>query len=78
LNGNAYRPAVGLHQRGQHVHRRGLARPVRAEQGKDRARGNIKIDAIEHDLVPNAFRSPETAIAEFLMHPPSAPGLTPA
>ena len=36
--GDAYRPAVGLHQRGQHVHRRRLARPIRAEQGKDRAR----------------------------------------
>jgi hypothetical protein len=78
LNGNAYRPAVGLHQRGQHVHRRGLARPVRAEQEKDRARGNIKIEPSSTILSPNAFRSPETAIAEFLMHPPSAPGLTPA
>src|SRR5215470_11845845 len=28
-------------------------------------------------LSPNAFRSPETAIAEFLMRPPSALGLTP-
>jgi hypothetical protein len=41
MPGNPYRPAVGLHQRGQHVHRRRLARPVRAEQGKDRARANI-------------------------------------
>src|SRR5215813_15175805 len=29
-------------------------------------------------LSPNAFRSPETAIAEVVMRPPSAPGLTPA
>src|SRR5262245_45656170 len=29
-------------------------------------------------LSPNAFRSPETAIAEVVMQPPSAPGLTPA
>jgi len=41
MPGDAYRPAVGLHQRGQHVHRRRLTRPIRAEQGKDRARGNI-------------------------------------
>ena len=49
--GDAYRPTVGLHQRGQHVHRRRLTRPVRAEQGEDRARADIKIDAVEHDLV---------------------------
>jgi hypothetical protein len=41
MPGNPYRPAVGLHQRGQDVHRRRLTRPIRAEQGKDRARRNI-------------------------------------
>jgi hypothetical protein len=39
--GNADRPGVGLHQRAQHVHRRRLARPVRAEQRKDRAGANL-------------------------------------
>ena len=53
--GNAGRPGVGRHQRGQHVHRRRLARPIGAEQGKDRARGNIEIDAIEHGLVPECL-----------------------
>ena len=53
MPGDAYRPAVGLHQRGQHVHRRRLARPVRAEQGEDRARTDIEIDAVEHGLVPD-------------------------
>src|SRR5581483_8371068 len=48
--GDAYRPAVGLQQRGQHVDRRCLARPIRAEQGKDRARTNIQIDAVEDGL----------------------------
>jgi DNA-binding SARP family transcriptional activator len=41
MPGNPYRPTVGLHQRGQHVHRRRLTRPIRAEQGKDRARTNV-------------------------------------
>ena len=41
MPGNPYRPTVGLHQRGQHVHRGRLARPIRAEQRKDRARTNI-------------------------------------
>jgi len=41
MPGNPYRPTVGLYQRGQHVHRRRLTRPIRAELGKDRARRNI-------------------------------------
>jgi hypothetical protein len=41
MPGDAYRPSVGPHQRGQHVHRRRLTGPVRAEQREDRARGNI-------------------------------------
>ena len=41
MPGDPYRPTVGLHQRGQHVHRRRLTRPIRAEQGKNRARTNI-------------------------------------
>jgi hypothetical protein len=49
--GDADRPPIGLRQRGQHVHRRGLAGPVRAEQGKDRPRGNLQVDAVKHDLV---------------------------
>ena len=58
MPGNPYRPTVGLHQRGQHVHRRRLTRPIRAEQGKDRARTDIQIDAIEHDLVPIRLPQP--------------------
>jgi hypothetical protein len=58
--GNADRPGVGLHQRGQHVHRRRLARTIRAEQGKDRARTNIEIDAIENDLVPICLPQPRS------------------
>jgi len=49
--GDERRSAVGLDQRGQHVDRRRLARPVGAEQGKDRARFDIEIDAVENDLV---------------------------
>jgi hypothetical protein len=41
MAGHPDRPAIGLHQRGQHVHRRRLACPIRAEQGKNRARRNI-------------------------------------
>jgi len=58
MPGDAGCPAVGLDQRGQHVHRRGLARPIRAEQGKDRARGNIEVDAVEHHLVPVRLAQP--------------------
>ena len=50
--------------------------PIRAEQGKDRARGNIQTDATEHDLVPYALRSPVTAIAELVMRPLSTPPRT--
>ena len=56
--GHPYRPAVGLYQRGQHVDRRRLTRPIRAEQGKDRARRNIEIDAIEDELVPIRLPQP--------------------
>ena len=58
MAGDAYRAAVGLHQRGQHVDRRRLPRPIGAEQGEDRACGNIQIDAIEHDLVPICLSQP--------------------
>ena len=56
--GYADRPAVGFHQRGQHVHRGRLARPVGAEQGKNGARADIEIDAIEHGLVPECLPQP--------------------
>jgi hypothetical protein len=56
--GDAYRPTVGVHQRGQHVHRRRLARPVRTEQGEDCAGLNNQINAVQHGLVPESFSQP--------------------
>jgi predicted ATPase len=50
--GDAHRPGVGFHQRRQDVHRGRLARAVRAEDGKDRSRGDVEVDAVEHDFVP--------------------------
>jgi hypothetical protein len=58
--GDTDRPGVGLHQRGQHVHRRRLARPIRAEQGEDRAPADIEIDPIENDLVPKCLPQPRS------------------
>jgi hypothetical protein len=36
-------PRVGLEQRGQDLHHRGLARPVRAEQGEDAAPRHLDV-----------------------------------
>ena len=41
-------PRVGLEQRGQDLHDRGLARPVRAEQGEDAAPRDVEVDAAQH------------------------------
>ena len=38
-------PRIGLEQRGQDVHDRGLARPVRAKQGEDAAARDVEVDA---------------------------------
>jgi hypothetical protein len=49
--GDTRRPAVSLDQRGQHVDRGRFPCPVWAEQGKDRTRLDIEIDAAQDDLV---------------------------
>jgi MFS transporter len=41
------RPRVGRQERGQDVHHRGLARPVRAEQGEDAPR-HLEVHAAQH------------------------------
>ncbi len=41
-------PRVGLEQRGQDVHDRGLARPVRAEQGENAAPRHVEVHAAQH------------------------------
>ena len=64
MPGNPYRPASGLHQRGQHVHRRRLTRPIRAEQGKTVPARTSRSMPSSTTLSPYAFRSPETTIAE--------------
>ena len=50
VTGHPRLTAVGADQRGQDLYRGGLARTVRAEQGEDRSLGNMKVDAVEHDL----------------------------
>ena len=41
-------PRVGLEQRGQDFHDRGLARPVRAEQGENAAARHVEVHAAQH------------------------------
>ncbi len=41
-------PRVGRQQRGQDLHDRGLARPVRAEQGEDAAPRHLEVHAAQH------------------------------
>jgi hypothetical protein len=53
--GHPHRAAVRRDQRGQHVHRGGLARAVRPEQGEDRARGHLEIDAVEDRPAPEGL-----------------------
>jgi len=60
IPGNARCPTVGVQQRGQYVNRRRLAGPIRTEQGEDRTRTDIQIDAIEHNLVPVGFLEPRS------------------
>ena len=45
---DAGRPRVGLEQRGQDLHDRGLARPVGAEQGEDAAPRHVEVHAAQH------------------------------
>ena len=45
---DAGRPRVGLEQGGQDLHDRGLARPVRAEQGEDAAPRHVEVHAAQH------------------------------
>ena len=42
------RPRVGLEQRGQDIHDRGLARAVGAEQGEDAAPRHVEVHAAQH------------------------------
>jgi hypothetical protein len=50
---------VGRDQGGQDLYGGGLAGPVRAEQRKDGAFGNVQVDAVQYDLV--AVRLVQTA-----------------
>ena len=45
---DAGRPRVALEQRGQDFHDRGLARPVRAEQGEDATPLHVEVHATQH------------------------------
>ena len=49
------RPRVGLEQRGQDVHDRGLARAVRAEQGEDAAPRHVEVHAAQNLQLPIRF-----------------------
>src|SRR3546814_2940443 len=44
--------AVGLLQSGDRAQKGGLAAAARAEQGDDRARGHVQVDAAQHRLAP--------------------------
>ena len=46
------RPRVGLEQRGQDLHDRGLAGAVGAEQGEDAAPRHVEVDAAQHAAGP--------------------------
>ena len=59
--GDACLARIGLDQRREDVHGRGLAGAVRPEQGEDRAGLHAEVDAVKRDVVPNDFRRPETS-----------------
>jgi hypothetical protein len=59
------RPGVGLEQRGQDLHDRGLARPIGAEQGEDATGRHLEVRAAQHPQLlvrllqtPHANRGP--------------------
>ncbi len=56
---NGGHPRVGLEQRGQDIHDRGLARAVRAEQGENAAPRHLEIHAAQHtQLLVGLLQSP--------------------
>jgi hypothetical protein len=55
MAGDAHVTAVGGDQRREDLDGGGLAGTVGAEQREDRALGDSQIDAVEHDLVPEAL-----------------------
>jgi hypothetical protein len=48
-------PTVWLEQRGQNVNRRGLSGAVGPEQREDATRGDVEVDAVQHDPVAEAL-----------------------
>src|SRR5690606_11770483 len=58
VTGDADRPGVEADQRGQDVDGGGLAGPVGTEQGEDRARGDVEVDAVEHGVVSEGLLQP--------------------
>jgi hypothetical protein len=49
--GDPHLAAVGGDERGEDLDRRGLARPIRAEQGEDGSFRDLQVDAVEHDVI---------------------------
>jgi hypothetical protein len=49
-------PGVGLQDRGQYAHRRGLACAVGAEEAEHGGGGDVEVDAVQGDDVTEAFR----------------------
>jgi hypothetical protein len=53
--GHPHLAPIGADQRGQNLHRGGLAGTVGAEQREDRCSGDAQIDAAEHNVVPEGL-----------------------
>jgi hypothetical protein len=49
---------VGGQQGREQVDGRGLARPVRSQQGEDRPRRHVEVDAVEHHVLPEGLAQP--------------------
>src|SRR5258708_237301 len=58
MAGDPHLATVSADQRGQNLHRGGLAGAVGAEQGEDRSLRNVQIDAVEHNLVAERLSQP--------------------
>ena len=70
---------VGVDQRREDLHGRGLAGAVRAEQGEDRALGDVEVDAVEYDRVAERLaqagtpRSPASVVVVVMASPLRGP-----
>jgi ABC-type transport system involved in cytochrome bd biosynthesis fused ATPase/permease subunit len=51
VTGDAHLATIGGDQRGENLHRGGLARAIRAEQCEGRSLDNVQINAVEHNLL---------------------------